>query len=286
MSRKPNLFIIGAQKCGTTSLHHYLAAHPEIFLSEPKEPGYFVPEIDYYPRDREWYLGLFEGAGNRRWVGESSTHYTKLPVFQGVVERIADFVDEAPRFIYLMRDPVERAVSHYWHDLRKFHEHRPIEEAFRERVDYRAFSDYPMQLAPYFERFGRDSVYTLTFEEMVRSPEPIVRSILEWLGLEPGLPAGSFERLNARPEEIQRVRGKGRLDRVARSGLWGRVSPLAPQALKDVAKRFTYRAADPAEERTDAARAWLRPDRVRSPSGGCWGATSGRGTTLADEPVR
>ncbi len=150
MSRKPNLFIIGAQKCGTTSLHHYLAAHPEIFLSEPKEPGYFVPEIDYYPRDREWYLGLFEGASGHRYVGESSTHYTKLPVYPGVVERIADFVDEAPRFIYLMRDPIDRAVSHYWHDIRKFHEHRPIEEAFRERVDYRAFSNYPMQLEPVF----------------------------------------------------------------------------------------------------------------------------------------
>ncbi len=260
MNRKPNLFIIGAQKCGTTSLHEYLAAHADIYLSEPKEPGYFVPEIDYYPRDLDWYLGLFEEASGQRYIGESSTHYTKLPVYPGVAERIAAFVDEPPRFIYLMRDPIDRAISHYWHEVRKFQEHRPIEVALAERIDYRAFGNYPMQLEPYFSTFGREAVYTLTFEELVRSPESKVGGILRWLGLEPELPEGSFRRLNARPEQMQRVRGSGLLDRVARSRLWDHLSPRAPRSLKDFAKRLGYRKADPAEERADAAVARLRPE--------------------------
>ena len=253
MSRRPNLFIIGAAKSGTTSLHHYLAAHPDIFLSEPKEPGYFVPEVDYYPRDLSWYLGLFASASGQRWVGESSTHYTKLPVHSGVVERIAAFVEEPPRFIYLMRDPIERAMSHYWHDVRKYQEHRSIERALEERVEYRAISDYAMQLEPYLDTFGRDAVHALTFEELVDDPERAVRSILAWLGTTLG-------RRNAMPDSFMRLRGSGLLDRVARSRLWSRLSGFAPQGLKDLAKRLAYREADPDGYAKEAVAARLRPE--------------------------
>ena len=72
MSRQalPNLFIIGAMKSGTTSLHHYLAEHQRIFMSELKEPGYFVEELTW-SRGRDWYLSLFAEAGDAAIVGES-----------------------------------------------------------------------------------------------------------------------------------------------------------------------------------------------------------------------
>lgn len=253
MKRKPNLFIIGAAKCGTTSLHNYLGHHRGIYLSEPKEPCYFVPELNYYPKDLAWYLSLFADATEERYLGESTTSYTKLPVYTGVVDRIASFVNEPPRFIYLMRDPIDRAVSHYWHNIRHFEEHRPIQRAFVERVDYRAFSDYPMQLKPYFERFGRESVYTLTFEDLVQSPSSTIRQLLRWLELEPEVPGVSFERSNARPEKMQRVRGWGLLRRFALSRPWSRLSPRTPQSLKDLATHVTFRKADPQSEKTQAA---------------------------------
>ena len=260
LRRKPNLFIIGAAKCGTTSLHHYLSAHPEIFLSEPKEPGYFVPELDYYPRDLDWYLGLFQGASGERWVGESSTHYTKLPMYPGVVDRIAGFVRGPTRFIYLMRDPIDRAISHYWHDVRKYQEHRPIEKALDQCPEYRAIGDYAMQIKPYFDRFGGDAVFTLTFEELIVAPEDMVRSILEWLDVEPRLPANSLQRLNARPDAFLRVRGSGRLDCLARTPLWQRLSAFTPRPLKVLAKRVAYREARPGQASKEAIAAKLRPE--------------------------
>ena len=260
---RPNLFIIGAAKSGTTSLHYHLAAHPDVFMSEPKEPGHFVPEIDYYPRDREWYLGLFAAGAGHRYRGESSTHYTKLPVHTGVVERLAEFVDDDARFIYLMRDPVERAISHYWHDVRKLEEHRGILEALRERVDYTAFSDYRMQLVPYLEHFGKDRVLALTFESLTRDPEATLGTLFDWLGLPTPRVPEPLERRNARPDSFRRVRGRGLLDRFARSRLWDRISPLAPGWLKRLGHGLGYRDAEPESEPVEEAVAMLRPGMRR-----------------------
>ncbi len=260
MPKKPNLFLIGAAKSGTTSLHHLLSTHPAIFLSEPKEPGFFVPELTYYPADADWYMSLFAAAGNAVYRGESSTHYTKLPLYRGVAARIAAFVDEPPRFIYLMRDPVDRTLSHYWHNVRKHQEHRPLEAAFREVPEYTAVSDYPMQLAPYFEEFGRDAVFAATFEELVAEPDRTVRSLLSWLGLDPALPRGGLEKRNARPERFTRLRGRGRLDRFARSRLWDRLSPGVPQWIKALGRRAGYRPAAPDEEAMERAVEQLRPE--------------------------
>jgi hypothetical protein len=259
MPTKPNLFIIGAAKSGTTSLHHHLSAHPDIFMSEPKEPGFFVPEIDYYPRDEGWYLGLFRDGADARYRGESSTHYTKLPVYPGVVDRMAGFLQAPPRLIYLMRDPVDRAISHYWHNVRKFEEHRAIVEALRERVDYLAFSHYRMQLEPYVERFGWGALLPLTFEALTREPGTVVRRILRWLDLDCDVDLTSMEKRNARPATFRRVRGRGLLDRFARSAFWDRVSPHAPGWVKGAGRRLGYRDADDRSEQVDEAIRAIRP---------------------------
>ena len=113
--RRPNLFIIGAMKSGTTTLHEYLDSHPQIAMSRIKEPGFFVEELTLR-QGEDWYLSLFEQDDRFRYRGESSTHYTKLPVFRGVAERLSRFNPEA-RLIYIMRNPIERLVSHYWHNI-------------------------------------------------------------------------------------------------------------------------------------------------------------------------
>jgi Sulfotransferase family len=111
---KPNLFIIGAMKAGTSSLHSYLGAHPQIFMTEVKEPAFFEDPA-HRKRPKEgigyWnnlshYLELFALTGDRPVVGESTTDYTKLPLKTGVARRIFDFNSDA-RLIYLMRDPIE-----------------------------------------------------------------------------------------------------------------------------------------------------------------------------------
>lgn len=265
MSNKPNLFIIGAQKCGTTSLHDYLARHPDIFMSEPKEPGFFVPEMTYYSKDEAWYLGLFAEAGGAKWIGESSTHYSKLPLYEGVPARIQAWSLE-PRFIYLMRDPVDRAISHYWHNVRKLQETRPIERAVREDAQYRAFGDYAMQLRPWFEAFGRDSVLPLVFEELVAQPEQVLERLLHWLDLS-GFPEDrELGRKNVRPPTIRKARGRGLLNSVRSWQAWGAVSPAVPRPLKEWAKNLALEETDPRNASHDEAVASLKPwarERVR-----------------------
>jgi hypothetical protein len=253
---RPNLFIIGAMKSGTTSLHEYLDTHPQITMSEEKEPGYFVEELGLH-KGEEWYLSRWRRDGEYRYHGESSTHYTKLPVFQGVPERLFRFNPEA-RLIYIMRNPFERVVSHYWHALRDaYHggEVRPLLKAVREDPGYLAFSDYAMQLEPYFERFGRGAVLTLTFEALVADPQREVDRIYHWLGLTSHPIGGkSGKPHNQKPEDITAVAGAGILNRIQYSNTWDRISPHVPAWMKNLAKKQAYRPVAEQEVQKDIPR--------------------------------
>jgi hypothetical protein len=260
-TKKPNLFVIGAMKCGTTSLHCHLDSHPAIFMSRIKEPGYFVRELNW-TRGESWYRGLFAGAGEAAFVGESSTHYTKLPTHQGVAGRIAGFSPEA-RFIYIMRDPVDRCVSHYWHQVRSKSrqggERRDMPEAFRGDGRYLAYSNYAMQLRPYFDRFGRDRVLTLTLEELSADGAGVMRRIYRWLGISPDVnPPSCATPLHATPDSIYRpVRW---LARFQHSAAWGAVRPAFPAFLRRLGARVARgRPVDRAWAGTGPAVEFIRP---------------------------
>ena len=105
----PNLIIIGGLKCGTTSIHHYLGLHPEIHMSKPKELNFFVEELNW-DLGLDWYRGRFDDRFAVR--GESSPHYTNLPYFEGVPERIHEHIPDA-KLIYMVRDPISRILSHW-----------------------------------------------------------------------------------------------------------------------------------------------------------------------------
>jgi hypothetical protein len=242
MPNKPNLFIIGAMKSGTTSLHNYLHAHPEIAMSEEKEPGYFVEELNL-KRGESWYLNLFNTDKAAKYWGESSTHYTKLPLYKGVAERIYQFNPQA-KLIYVMRDPFERLVSHYWHavrDVQQGGERKSLLEAVHQTPDYLAFSEYVMQLAPYLRLFGSASVYTLTFEALRDAPNREINKIFAWLGLATHeLPVFESSAHNRKPEQIIGVAGGGLLNRIQYSATWDCLSKFAPASLKHWAKKIAY----------------------------------------------
>jgi hypothetical protein len=193
ITRRPNLFLIGAMKSGTSYLRKLLGSHPSIFMCEPDEPSYFVdprqlrtlwPEMwdKGIWRSEEHYLRLFQSAGGAPIVGEASTNYTKRPMVSGVPERIQAFNTEA-RFIYLMRDPVERTISHYWHMVRYHSAPRSIATAMKRDSQYLDVSYYAMQLLPFFERFGRDRVAVLTHEQLIGNPVETMHFLYRWLGV-------------------------------------------------------------------------------------------------------
>ena len=88
----PNLIVIGGLKCGTTSLHHYLNLHPQIAMSRPKELNFFVDELNW-ELGPEWYASHFDRDAEVR--GETSPHYTNLPRFEGVAERMRELLGDA-----------------------------------------------------------------------------------------------------------------------------------------------------------------------------------------------
>ena len=258
MPSKPNLFIIGSMKSGTTSLHNYLNAHPEIAMSEEKEPGYFVEELSLH-KGEQWYLNLFEDANQYRYRGESSTHYTKLPTYKGVVDRIFRFNPDA-KLIYIMRDPFERLISHYWHAVRDVYhggEIRPLIRAVEQEPEYLAFSDYEMQLKPYFDRFGAEAIYTLTFESLRQDPNKEVNLIFNWLQLQTcTIDAETSTVHNQKPEDITGVSGMGILNRIAYSKTWDGISRFVPSGIKLMAKKLAYQEVD--QKKTEQQLAELR----------------------------
>ena len=246
---RPNLFIIGAMKSGTTSLHEYLDKHPQIAMSETKEPGYFVEELSL-ANGETWYLNLFVQDDRFRYRGESSTHYTKLPVYRGVADRLHRFNPDA-RLIYIMRDPFARLVSHYWHNVRDVvhgGELRPLLRAVKERPDYLAFSDYAMQLTPYLDRFGPQALYTLTFEALIEDPQREFDRLCHWLGL-PSAPIAREQSTahNQRPKTMAGVAGFGILNRIEYSHVWDRISPLVPGSIKGWARQRAYTSVNERE---------------------------------------
>jgi len=105
----PNLIVIGAARCGTTSLHRYLNLHPQIFMSVEKELNFFIAERNW-DRGLAWYQSQFPEPADV--LGESSPGYSRHPTLGDVAERMASIVPDA-KLIYLVRDPVKRTVSDY-----------------------------------------------------------------------------------------------------------------------------------------------------------------------------
>lgn len=249
--RKPGLFVIGAMKSGTSYLSRLLGLHPSIFIPHLEEPSYFVPPgqlRDQWPymwdqgiwRSEKAYLRLFLPGGDAPILGEASTNYSKIPLVSGVPERIARFNDAA-RFIYVMRDPVERSISHYWHMVRFNAEYRSMQNAMLQDPRYVAVSHYAMQLAPYFSLFGRDRVFTLTFEELTRDTEGVMQRIYDWLGLDPSVasPVTSVCAENVTPDVVAQPSLFGIAHRLRIFTPLRTVTPYLPTVIRGVAKRLT-----------------------------------------------
>jgi hypothetical protein len=270
-TRKPNLFVVGSMKAGTTSLARYLGAHPEIFMtSDPKEPTYFLTReqlLDVLPgvekrgfwRGEEYYLKLFEGAGDRPVVGEASANYARLPRVPGVAEKIHAFNPQA-RILFIMRDPVARTISHYWYMVRFFGERRDLLTAIREDPDYVETSNYALQMRPYLALFGRERVMAITTESLARHPEDTMAGVYRWLGVDPAyVPPNLAERANETPDVVTQVRGTGLLHRFRHSALWNALGPMIPESIRGLGRRFSEKPVERNSVDPAAARRHLRP---------------------------
>lgn len=197
----PDFLIIGTQKGGTTSLSDYLARHPDVHPPRQKEVHYFD---ENYVRGLDWYSQFFvSDDGDPDVTFEASPYYMAHPL---VPERVARDLDD-PKLIVLLRDPVDRAYSHYRHQVRKGREDLSFEEALEaepERVqeaeeqmvngelnysdDHRVYSYllrgmYARQLKRWFEHIDRNRFHVVQSERFFDETSDTYLGILDFLDL-------------------------------------------------------------------------------------------------------
>jgi len=235
----PTFVIIGAMTCGTTSLHRYLDLHPQISMSGLKETNFFE---ERWGRGIGWYRSLFDPEAPVR--GESSTVYTKYPSAEGIPERMHRVIPDA-RLVYLVRDPIERIVSHYVHNLDRGRISTPIERVLADPRDnhYVHCSRYFFQIERFLEHWDPARILVLSLEELSSDPAPALRRVLRHVGADETFEWGrsAFERHGTSgrklsPNAVGRViaRGAHPIYRALRDALPPLVgSPLGRVALPD-----------------------------------------------------
>lgn len=219
--RRPDFFIVGAPKCGTSSLAYWLDQHPNVYFSPEKEPHHFSSDIFATVVDRADYERLFDAAEPHHLaVGEGSSHYLHSPT---AVPSILDYRPDA-RFIVCLRDPVDMAPS--VHSERVFSGMETVTdfaEAWRlqdERnagnqvplnarhqpllVCYRSFCELGARVEKLLTTVGRDRVLFVLLDDLRDDPGDTYRRTLNFLGVDPDFEA-EFERVNSR-KAVQSVR--------------------------------------------------------------------------------
>lgn len=202
----PTFIVIGAMKCGTTSLYYYLDAHPDVAMSIQKETDFFVQGRNY-EKGRDWYESRFREHAAAR--GECSTNYTKAHLFPGVAQRMHDLVPDA-QLVYMVRDPIQRMISHYVQNCVREGEDRSFVEAVTERETnkYVMTSRYYWQLQPYLETLGADQILVRSLEALRDNPARVLGDIQTFIGVQSGVTEHQLRqgRFNARGEK--KIRGE------------------------------------------------------------------------------
>ena len=180
--RFPDFILIGATKCGTTSLHRWLRGHPNVFIPSRKELRYFTTQHNYH-RGPDWYASWFGDAAADSIVGEASNAYTRHPVYDGVPSRIAELLPEV-KLIYLVRDPLRRLESHYRHRLVTGKEWRRPEAAIARDPSYLAAGLYGAQLAEYRKHFRPDQILILNSERLFSHSDSELPKVAAFLGVD------------------------------------------------------------------------------------------------------
>jgi hypothetical protein len=189
---KANLFIVGAMKCGTTAWYQYLRSHPDIFMPDLKEPGYFATDVPNWRlvQSQEEYSKLFEDSGTARVIGEASTVYL---MSEKAANAIRDYNADAKILIFL-RDQQDYLPSLHNENLVGFGEDiTDFERAWRlsgrrpavpQALDYAAMGRFHEQVSRYLDVFPAEQVRVVWFRDWVADPRSTYLGILKFLGLE------------------------------------------------------------------------------------------------------
>lgn len=178
----PNLVVIGGTKCGTTSLHAYLALHPRIFMSRVKEVQFFT---QHFEKGASWYAGHFRQGRDHAVRGEASPQYTCHPRITGIPARMRTVVPDA-KLIYLVRDPFARLRSHvvFMGADRKAASLEALLDPF-DTNPYVAQSRQAWQLEQYLAVFPHERILVLAAEDLRAARRATLAEVFRFLDVEP-----------------------------------------------------------------------------------------------------
>lgn len=204
----PDLFILGAAKCGTTTLHACLDQHSDICMSSPKEPLFFEAE---YQRGLDFYWErYFAHYGGEQIVGESRHRNLYLPYVPARIHA----VNPKARLVVLVRNPIDRAFSHWWMLHRRNKDMQEFEEAIRSNLErlkknlrmetpeeiaryerelpedglYRSYVDtgyYAEQIERFVRQFSPEQIRIFLLEDLHQDPQAVVRKVCDFVGVDP-----------------------------------------------------------------------------------------------------
>ena len=262
----PDSLIIGAPKCGTTSLYHYLGGHPQIYASSQKEPHFYSYAGEERPhwgmKSVDSYIALFEGARSGQHRLEASTWYLYSDT---AAEKIREYAPDT-KCIALLRQPVDRAYSSWSFRVQQGWEAPSFEDAIAEEksriekgdrwdVHYLNAGLYFEQVHRFYEQLGQDQVRIFLFDDFTEDAEAIVRDALSFLGLNP-IPTINADTVHnptrfPRSQALNRLRTAGNLRQVAHL--------ILPEFVRATFRRWNQKQRppiDPAFRKALTERVW------------------------------
>ena len=188
MSRLPIFIIIGAGKCGTTSLHNYLNEHPQIYICPQKETFFFLDEV-VQAKHQPWgavtdfsdYLALFADAPENSVIGEISTNYYAHPESAQLIYNLIPEV----KIIAILRDPAARAFSSYQMHVRQGAETKEFDELIEPDIKYIKRGFYYSQLLPFFQCFKPEQIKILLYDDLCKNPHSFIRDLFQYIEVDP-----------------------------------------------------------------------------------------------------
>ena len=180
----PTFLIPGVAKAGSSTLYECFASHPQILMSEGKEPAFFDVHWD---EGLEYYAQFFRRYDDEQAIGEATPGYLVDP---RAPRRIKSLLPDV-KFVIALREPVSRAVSHYWWRV-----HRKIETRSFDEVLALGIEGYPIQFGLYHTQISRylsffpiEHMHFVLLDDLSRDPGAVLREALQFIGVHDEIPA-------------------------------------------------------------------------------------------------
>lgn len=234
-SMLPSFIIIGAMKCGTSSLFHYLKLHPEVGMSDIKEVDYFVAENNFQ-KGPDWYKDRFKGPFKQ--YGEVSPNYSKAHHFKGVPRRMYNMLPDI-KLIYLVRNPVDRIISHYTHNIADGREQQDINKALTNLTTnhYVMCSRYYWQIEQYLQYFSKKQLLVVHTQRLKDERKTTLRAIFDFIGVDASFYTRAYEQTF---HQTTQKRKRGKISRlILENSLIKPLKRAIPETFKDSVKKTT-----------------------------------------------